>query len=247
LIIVTDNNSYSLTHNEYINVYIDTIFKDKNLRIISENHIDHSITIYNECDNHQTCFQYNSDVVNVPNNLYLKGYFQCEKYFKNYKREIIDLFKCPRISDTLALKYVEIGNSFFLHYRRGDYTQTSLFNLDHDRYFEGAIRYISSTRGDLNNIHFYVLSDDIEYCKTYPIFDQIPNKTFVADSALNSFYLMSLCNLGGICSNSSFSWWASYLNENPSKTVLFPKRWINNGRYGQENDVYYENTILIDC
>jgi hypothetical protein len=40
-----------------------------------------------------------------------------------------------------------------------------------------------------------------------------------------TLFLMSLCRLGGICSNSTFSWWGGYLNDSPEKRVYFPSEW----------------------
>jgi hypothetical protein len=38
---------------------------------------------------------------------------------------------------------------------------------------------------------------------------------------------MSKCKKGGICANSSFSWWGSWLNKNESKKVFMPSEWVN--------------------
>jgi len=51
-----------------------------------------------------------------------------------------------------------------------------------------------------------------------------------------------MCRKGGLCSNSSFSWWGSYLNTNPDKVVIMPKQWMANSDIF---DVWYEGTIII--
>jgi hypothetical protein len=62
-------------------------------------------------------------------------------------------------------------------------------------------------------------------------------------STLNTLYLMSLCKKGGICSNSSFSWWGGYLNTNPNKIVVFPNKWINTNYIV---DIQYDGSTIID-
>lgn len=55
-----------------------------------------------------------------------------------------------------------------------------------------------------------------------------------ADNDYTEFLLMSRCK-HHILANSSFSWWASYLNKNSEKTVLAPQRWLN----GVDNRDFY--------
>jgi len=89
---------------------------------------------------------------------------------------------------------------------------------------------------------FFVISDDIEYCKSYSVLS-LANVTFVEGlSPEYSIYLMSLCSKGGICANSSFSWWGSYLIDR-EKIVILPKKWINNDN--ENSDLYYEGSIIL--
>lgn len=252
LILVNDNNMETFCHNSYLNVYIENIFKD-NFLIINEEHLNKSIITYSEMNNIVDCFTYNDQIIEkskvngIEQDIFLHGYFQNEKYFKDFKNDLLNFYKNESIISELRKKYVHLSHSFFIHFRRGDYAPHHLYQMNHVQYFWKSYQYILYNK-KIVDPHFYILSDDIEFCKNFEVFNNYGmRKTFVEnESALNSLYLMSLCNFGGICSNSSFSWWGSYMNENPNKIVIFPDKWIENGRYGKENDVYYENSVLID-
>jgi hypothetical protein len=186
------------------------------------------------------CFSYIDNILD-PTNTYFNGYYQNEKYFKKYKKEIYKIFKIIYLIRNVQDSFENLDNSYFIHVRRGDYVNNKFHYINLDSYYERAIEYIKKYD---KNAHFYILSDDIDYCKKYKIFDNI-NKTFVDPSIgdVDSLYLISLCKKGGICCNSTFSWWGSYLNENPEKKVIFPNKWFN-GDYPV--DIYYEGSIILD-
>ena len=65
--------------------------------------------------------------------------------------------------------------------------------------------------------------DDINWCKKNIMG---PNHYFSENhDKLIDFTLMQKCD-NNIISNSSFSWWAAWLNPNPDKIVIAPKRWF---------------------
>ena len=56
-------------------------------------------------------------------------------------------------------------------------------------------------------------------------------------------YLMSCCR-SNIIANSSYSWWAAWLNTNEDKTVLSPSRWKNSDG---ESKIICKDWIRIDA
>jgi hypothetical protein len=221
------NNDYKsiLTHNRYIDEFMKTIFDYFNYTIFENIDLSNEfVTIYEETN----CFDYDSSIIKENNKDYLlKGFFQNKRYFQEYKTEIIDIFnifKNNNISNHLFETYNLLDKSYFIHIRRGDYVNHWLYEFNCDDYYTKAINYILNID---NDCHFYIVSDDIEFCKRYPILNTI-NKTYVEDvSTLETIYLISLCAKGGICCNSTFSGWGSNLNSNKNKIVIGPKQWIN--------------------
>lgn len=174
-------------------------------------------------------------------NLKIIGYFQSEKYFKDFRNEILDLFEPSNdILHYINEKYGEImkKKTCSLHVRHGDYL---LFANNHPplqvKYYQSAINKFES------DTHFIVFSDDISWCKTIFKGD---NFTFIeGEDDYIDLYLMSLCD-DNIIANSSFSWWGSWLNKNEDKKVIAPSKWFGKGYSDwNTNDLYTENMILI--
>jgi hypothetical protein len=158
-------------------------------------------------------------------NYFLHGYFQNKNYITDkYENELIEIFTNKDICYNLLTQYPNLNESYFIHIRRGDFLNNDMYNFDRDAYYKKAIDYICDID---KNTHFFILSDDIIYAKHYEILENI-NKTFIEGmGTLDCLYLMSLCRKGGICANSTFSGWATKLNKNKDKIVIFPKQYIN--------------------
>ena len=217
LILVSDYQKESFPHQEEVDTYTKTLFST--FRIIHKDHLP-ELPHYYERDNVQ-CFRYNETLEDT---MYIDGYLQTDKYFKEYRQEILSLFK----------PYDLHLNSYFIHVRRGDYVNCKLHYMDLNDYYQRAIAYLEERSP---HSHYYIVSDDIPYCQQYALFEPL-NKTFVDDLA---FSIMTSCK-GGICSNSTFSWWGSYLIDR-EKIVIFPKQWINNGH--ENKDIYFEGSIIL--
>ncbi len=181
---------------------------------------------------------------------YLKGNFQSEKYFTIYKNDIIESLKFNQdiipnsVEDMLQI--VKQTFSIAIHVRRGDYVSNKIANdvlgtLSPD-YYEKAFHRIM-TETDAENI--FIFSDDTNWVRNN--FSFISNAIFVNTTGENrdliDFYLMQHCS-HNIIANSSFSWWAAYLNPNPNKIVIAPQKWFNKAPYDTK-DLIPESWIRI--
>lgn len=172
-------------------------------------------------------FVFDSGVFNITKNTYFYGYWQNEKYFKKYRKELIEIFKLKDIhSQSKEFQQKIIGNeSASLHIRRGDYINSVHDTCDVEYYKKAVIEILKISK----QAHFFVFSDDIDWAKNNLSF--VDQKTFIElDSNIpdhEEMYLMSQCKYN-IIANSSFSWWGAWLNQNSDKKVIAPKKWVKN-------------------
>jgi hypothetical protein len=222
ILVLAYGTNLAKTHGEEFST---TVFRRFNVLFADTIEYFDNCIISNEKNDNKTCFEYHGDsIISVYDNYFLTGYFIHKQYVENAGNSFIELLQNKPLCNELLIKYPDLKKSYFIHIRRGDYVGNPLYVINYDDYFTKAIVYIQSIDADA---HFYVLSDDIAFCKKYKILDSI-NKTYIENmDTLHSIYFMSLCKKGGICSNSTFSGWATNLNGDKNKTVVFPKKWIN--------------------
>ena len=204
--------------------------------------------------------------------MYLKGSFQSEKYFEDIKDEIKALYQFPELENMYlpeklyqvtkqCLEGIESSEAVGLHmYRSDSRTDSELYEgICTEKYYEGAVRFMIDKVPDAK---FYIFSNEPKWVKNWV--DNLVNsqiqeemskidierlrQNFVMVEANTEYtgyldmLLMSKCK-HNIISNSSFSWWSSWLNNNPDKIVIAPDRWKNDT---ESNDIYVQGMTLID-
>ena len=227
---ICDTRDMMIPHKPYT-FYVDNIFRK----------VKFSDTLTNQKHIGEGGFQY-FPIPNLDGNVKLFGHFQSEKYFIDYKNELLDLFEIDEKTKTNLLeKYGEIINqdTCSIHVRRGDYLGLPNYHpVQPISYYENAIKIIGEEK------HFVIFSDDIQWCKEN--FNFLKSKTFILGNMdYEDLYLMSMCN-HNIIANSSFSWWGAWLNKNENKQVIIPLKWF--GIYNSHlntNDLFCDKWIKL--
>ena len=183
--------------------------------------------------------------LNPKDGSYLIGFWQNEKYFKDISSIIRNDFNLKyKIEDqknTESKKYLDLingsVNSVSIYVRREDYLLNKNTNKEHgllgiDYYRDAYIRLVKEINDVKANVFIFASSDsDIEWCKNnFDFISKDSNVYFVPFDikAVEYIYLISKCK-HNIVSNSTFTWWGAWLNSNPNKVIIAPKRWMRSG------------------
>jgi len=219
--------AYSLKYNKELVLTVnDSIVVHKHLNVYKNNILTNVKFTENHLKNSETYtepFFHFNEIPKSEGNLYLNGHFQSDLYFKDYRNEIINLFSFPeeqQIAIKEKYKNVLDKNTCSIHVRRGDY----LNSPNHHPVI--SLNYImKATKQMPEDSVFVVFSDDITWCKQN--LPNLPDKFVFIEGNLDyeDLLLMTLCKNNIIC-NSTFSWWAAWLNTNENKKVIAPKKWF---------------------
>ncbi len=163
---------------------------------------------------------------------YFFGYFQSFRYFEEYRNVLLEEFRFLEVEDSGYYQTIKETESVGIHVRRGDYISDKkvaklMFQLDLD-YYKAAARKILSDIG--KPAHFFIFSNDLNWVQQ----DLVPclveyGKCTIVDHDLEQgdlydFECLKNCK-HQIIANSTFSWWAAYLNSYHYKKVVAPLNW----------------------
>lgn len=160
-------------------------------------------------------------------NLYVDGYFQSEDYFKKYRAELLDQFRPnyePEEEYLKVLDEIKKCTAVAVHVRRTDFKKDNCkfhYLLDEDYYKKAIIE----MKNRVENPVFFWFSDDMKWVKEHigkeDDFRYVNIKTTHGD--IDDMMLMKNCS-HIITANSTFSWWAAWLNEHENAIRIVPKK-----------------------
>jgi hypothetical protein len=173
-------------------------------------------------------------VLKASRDVYLVGYWQSEKYFRGIEgviRKELTLRETPDPVNEAMGRRINETASVSLHIRRGDYV-SSLETARHHglcslEYYYAAVETLTRM---VNQPHFFVFSDDVSWAERNLRLNF--SVTYVKHNGKErdseDLRLMTQCK-HHILANSTFSWWAAWLCESPTKIVIAPRKWFESG------------------
>src|SRR3989344_667810 len=179
---------------------------------------------------HERGFSFDSGILSIPDNRYVDGYWQSEKYFTEIRNTLQKEFtlKTGLGSDAQKIaSQIRSSNAVSLHVRRGDYVSNPKFPAIHGvlplSYYAEAMKLIEQKA---QSPHYFLFSDDPTWVtqnikSAFPI--TVVSQKGIAEA--EDLTLMSICK-HNIIANSSFSWWGAWLNNYGGKIVVAPKNWF---------------------
>jgi hypothetical protein len=177
-------------------------------------------------------------------NVFLNGYFQSNKYFKDVRNEIIKTFSVDE--ETMKSCYQNIEklknrNAVCVSIKVQHNVGNSMYDVCNDGYWKKAIDYICE---NVENPLFFICSDNVEYVKNNLIdctkYDAIYQDSNVPVNI--SLSIMAQCK-HFVIGNTTFGWWAQYLCEYDKKIVVAPSKWM---KIDMPIDIYEDGWHLME-
>ena len=187
---------------------------------------------------------------NIDNNYLIRGFFQNETFFKDYRSDILQILApSPQVNNVLDnyKTQFDFDNLIIIHVRLGDFKGCNKHFVNLNYYYQKAIILAKKTYYEQNNqtidkLKFAIICEDpAEYVYAYyASLLNIPVLPKMNDAV--AMYFMTRCK-GVIVANSTYSWWGAWLNERPDKFVTIPSEWLRNDK---NNILYMEGSIILE-
>ena len=172
---------------------------------------------------------YDSALLGAKNGSRLSGYFQCWRYIESVAELIRHGLRRPLNLSSwyrqTSLQLSKAGDWTAVHVRLGNYTSLEKMGVVSSSYYTRSLELVRRLHGPLPVV---VFSDQPERAKQMSCFQDGQFQFIESPSnvrAIDSLLLMSQAT-AKIIGNSTFSWWAAFLEDKPTNTVVAPRPWL---------------------
>ncbi len=163
----------------------------------------------------------------LENDHFYRGFYQSEEYFIDFREDILREFT---IKDSFLEDFNRLYGKLFMndtiviHARLGDYKHWNVSELGLTdpslpmKYYNDFICSIE----DIDRYKVIFVGEDLK-----PFQEEYKNRNyyFFKNSAIIDFLIIYHADI--VClSNSTFCWWAAYLNRKKNKKIYAPKYWL---------------------
>lgn len=191
--------------------------------------------VFENKDHNKKSFFSELNFKNTNQYFFLDGNFESEKYFKEYRSDILNEFKIRNASKFFDNKYLDLiknNNVISICVRQHRFservTNSKLQSniLKSQLFVENTVSYIKKAldyfKDKVKDPYYLVWSNDFKNLNQY--FD---NKDFIfveneKDKAITDFYLLTQCKYF-IVGPSTFHWWGAWLSPHEGKICVRPK------------------------
>lgn len=181
--------------------------------------------------------------LNYTNPIYLEGYFQSEKYFKNVRDDILRLLDGRQFEQLRmypGLDKLIDRNSVCISVKVEHNVGSSMYSVCSMEYWKKAIQYIIE---NVEDPLFFICSDNVPFVLEHLI-DARKYEYILQEKSMPihvSLAAMAECK-NFIIGNTTFGWWAQYLSRGRDKIVIAPSRWM---AIDMPIDIYQDSWHLI--
>jgi len=175
---------------------------------------------------------FREEVLEARGNIYLDGHWQSPKYFAGSEAVLRREFKVKQPLSPQGQRVaaqMASTDSVCVNVRRADYVSLQgsidMHGFVGKEYYDRGIGQIAPR---LKNPHIFVTSDDVQWCRENLRFEY---PTTVLGHEYKGYKFGEYLKLMAHCKhflipNSSFAWWAAWINPSEDKIVVCPKNWF---------------------
>ena len=175
------------------------------------------------------------DITNSNDIIFIDGNFESEKYFLNYKKDLLKEFSFKNEKQFLDNKYLKIINEFnviSICIRQNRYSDTIKTKKSHDAitksnlFVEETIEYIFKSinffKDKVDNPIYLIWSNNFKGLDKFFDSEKFIFVKNQSNKVITDFYLLTRCKYF-IVGPSTFHWWGAWLSNNLDNIIVRPE------------------------